>query len=465
MRTGVIISDKSVKVAKVKGNRQALLRVSLEPGVIQDGIIVDGAKLKDALSKLALTKEEVVLGLLEKHILGKSLTISDHESNLEAQVEEKLSSYVPAGAESYTDWQVLEKGEDYQKIFVASVPANLLDPYRALFKKLSIVLAGVEPLSFALSRHLPPQKTDTGVVASMIVCLEESEILLTIVNEKGGIELTSVLPQLAGGQKDELLTEISNMQGFYDKKTKGEKVGRIFLTGEGITAELKSEFEAALHIPCDFLRIASRSIGEQQALAFFPAFALCDLPIVFPKNHEHINLLSGETLLLYENERKTSSFTRALRIGVFSLGTLCFLYIAIIGFLLWEQNKANGEIVSLREEVGAGNSSKVRREISEVNKYIAISKKVLQKDPGFVFTTLSFLEEKSGSGITITSYTFDVEGRKVTIAGQSIERDRLIGFGQILETEGKFTNVKIPLTSLEKKGASTFSLSFEVPKQ
>lgn len=467
MRASIVISDKSIKVVKVQHSKPVLLRIPLEGGVVQDGIIKDETKLKNALLKLArqshLAKDDVVLGISEKHIFGKALVVADHGPDLEAKIHETVASYVPAVAQSYTDWQVLEKDEEHQKIFVASVPASFLDSYLTMLESLGIHIVGVEPLAFALSRHLPKIQQPPSK-ASFIVVLDESEILLTIVNKDGGIELTSVLPQETIGHPDEVLSEVATMGTFYDKKTQKEKIGRVFITGEGAEAVLKDKLASQLGVPSDFLQIQEQSIGQKDALTFFPVAALADLPVTFPKSHEHINLLAEEALVAQEHARKKAVLARFFRTLAVSLGSLCLLYAATLGFLFWEQYKAGREITQLRESIKAGNSSKVRKEIGQVNQYVGIAKKLLQKDAGEAITTLSFLSEKTPGGITITQYSLDLTKNTVLISGLSVERERLVSFGQILE-EGEFKNVKIPLTSLEKKGASAFSLSFELVKQ
>lgn len=490
MRVGLIFTDQGIKLVKIAGSKTLLLKIPLEKGMLEDGVIKDTEKLQAVLKKnsreLNLSKSEVILGISEKHIFSKATTISDGVLDLDEKINEEVNSSVPGGAASYSDWQVVEKSQDHKTVFIASVGADLLDSYLEMLKNASIRVIGIEPLAFALSRHVPKalpkentnppshktkeQQKDQEVPevpqskeSCLAIDLEEDEVLLTITNEKGRIALTSVLPHELLGHASELLSEISDMRSFYDKKNQEKKIGRALITGEGATDALKNQIATNLGIAVDFLRIPNDALSVQDSLSFFPVFALADLPITFPKNHECINLLSEEMLRVEEQTQKTVYREKLMKLAASVFAVLSVLYVFLFGFLVWSQYMFDKEAEAAREKelVVSGDSSKLRDTIASVNKYVAIVKKVKAREDN-VLEVLSFLEEKTPGGIVIHRYMLDLPKHTVSLTGQSIEREVLLGFKQVLVDEGKFQKVSIPLASLEKKGATNFSLSFEV---
>lgn len=491
MRVGLIFTDQGIKLVKIAGSKPLLLKIPLEKGLLEDGVIKDTEKLQAVLKKnsreLNLSKSEVILGISEKHIFSKATTISDGVLDLDEKINEEVNSSVPGGAASYSDWQVVEKSQDHKTVFIASAGADLLDSYLEVLKNASIRVIGIEPLAFALARHIPKALPKAHATASssktkdkqeeqqkdqevpeaqqskescLAIDLEEGEVLLTITNEKGRIALTSVLPHELLGHASELLSEISDMRSFYDKKNEEKKIGRALITGEGATDALKNQIATNLGIAVDFLRIPNNALSAQDSLSFFPVFALVDLPIAFPKTHEHINLLSEELLQAGEQTRKTTYREKLMKeiAGAFFFFSL--LYLFLLAFLFWNQYSFDRELDKQKELLKSGKFSQLRAKASSINTYIAGVKNVKEKESR-VLDILSFLSEKTPGGITIMHYTIDVSKNATSVTGQSLEREILLSFKQVLETEGKFQNIKIPLVSLEKKGATTFSLSFE----
>lgn len=502
MRTGVLISDKGIKAVKIVGKKPVLVNVPLEAGVLVNGEVKEKDKFKNALiklsSQLSLSGSEVVLGISEKHIFSKAITLKDHEIDFEEKIKEELETYVPEGGQSYTDWQVLKRSSESETIFVASAPASLLDAYITLFDEASIMVAGIEPITVALCRHLPksqptvvagnvtnhpsvkqgekskepaggpvqtpaPKTTNppSYAASTLLIVLEENDVLLSIIDDKGHIALTSVLPQESIGHANELLTEISNMRSFYDKKNETAPIGRVYTTGEGATEELKNQLSSQLGIPSEFLKMPFSSISLQNALAFFPVFSLADLPIVPAKNHENINLLPVDLLLLQERIRRKRTRVRLMSISAGFFGVMCVLYIFVLALLFWNNRQIDSELTALQTRAQTSDALATRKKASLVNKNISIIEK-FRLETSSPLEVLAFLAEKTPGGIVITHYSINLVNKTVLLSGQSLERDRLLAFRGILENEGKFRNIRIPLASLEKRGVSTFSLSFEV---
>ncbi len=481
MRTALVISDSHIKIAKIVGNKPLLASIPLDKDIIDDGGVKDEAKLKAVLLKIArefnLAKSEVILGISEKYIFSKTITVSDHGSDLEEKISHEVEAYSPAEGSTYLDWQILEKAENQETVFVVSARVNILDKYVAILQEVGISIAGIEPISFALGRHIPkqpPPKVPTPEgqnqplkgQATLIVDQEENETILVIANKKGKIELTSVLPRQASSAANELVGEITSMVAFYEKKEgkdETEKIGRVYITGAAAEST-KDQIAGNLSQTVDFLYIEQPSIKREDALSFFPVFALADLPLSFPKNHQHVNLLPADLSHLADEKSKIARKLHFAVIAADFFGVLCLFYLAILVFLLWNTYLLQNQITRQREAMKKDNAVKVREQVKELNREIAVVKKFKSSEESFL-ATLSFIADKSPAGLTITHYVYDAKQNSWIISGKSLEREQLLGFGQTLETEGKFTNVNIPLVSLEKKGSANFSLSFEGSKK
>lgn len=490
MRVGLSFNDTSIKLV-VLGGKPQFYKIALEKGILEDGVIKDEEKFKNALTKFArqidFAKGEVVFGVAERHMFSKTITVADHDTDLEEKVRLELEDYVPAGVASYSDWQILEKGRDSEKVFVASVPASFIDPYLSIFKSISIKVLGIEPLALSLARHIPRPAAATnapakpviqgktqkkvpepevvpiqeGHVTTLVLSIDESETLLIITNDQGQIELTSVLPKESVTDVNELLSEISDMRAFYDKKSKGNKISRIFLTGEAVSEQLLGQITSQLGVPAQFLRVPNAAVSASDSLSFFPAYALTDLPIVFPKDHIYINLLPEETLALEEQKKVARFHWWLVHLATVFFGVCTAIFVLLFGFLFWNGQTLGGKIAKEKEALANSKFSTLQSTANSVNKHLAIIKSLKDRDD-HVLGVLSFLSEKTPGGITVSQYKIDTTGRTVVINGQSIEREILLAFKGILEGEEVYQSIKIPLTSIEKRGAATFSLSFEV---
>lgn len=478
MRTALVISDSHIKIAKAAGSKPLLANIPLDKDVVDDGQVKDEAKLKTVLLKISrqfsLVKSEVILGISEKYIFSKTITVSDHGSDLEEKISHEVETYSPAEGSTYIDWQILEKTENQETVFVVAGRGNILDKYVAILREAGVFIAGIEPISFALSRHIPKQPLPTPEAqkqpvkgqATLIVDQEENETILIIANKRGKIELTSVLPKEVSAA-NELAAEITSMRTFYEKKEskdETEKIGRVYITGAAAAESTKEHLSAGLAMPVDFLYIPQPSVKREEALSFFPVFALADLPLAFPKNHQHVNLLPANLSHLVDEKLKIAGRLHLVGLAADFFGALFIFYIGILAFLLWNMYSLQSQITKQQEAMKKDNAVKVREQVKELNREIAVVGKFKKNEENFL-EALSFITDKSPAGLTITHYSYDMRQNSWIISGKSLEREQLLGFGQTLETEGKFSNVKIPLVSLEKKGSAEFSLSFEGSKK
>ena len=452
MRTGIVVTDSTIKIVTVIGSNVRMLRIPLEKGIIEDGSIKDPDKLKSLLLKAssqpAFAKGEVILSVSERHIFSKSLIISDHGTDLEEKIHEEIEDYVPSGAASYADWQVLEKGQDFEHVYVASISSELLDSYLGVFASASIHVVGIEPLAFSLARHTPRPLLQDAILpgkskgksedkqkrpqvkqevkpeiptSALVISLDENEALLVIVNDKGHIELTSVLPKESLSQENDFLSEVSDMRLFYDRKSKGTKIGRIFLTGQGATDRLISQISTHLGAPCDYLRIRLGSIAPADALSFFPVFALSDLPVVFPKDHTFINLLPEEALATQEYAKNASYRSKLMMITALFFGACCLVYSILFVYLFWSKYSIDALLTKQKEAFKGSKSAQLRYDVDAINKRIATIGRFRTKEDQ-TLKILSFLSEKTPGGITITGYKIDSTANVVFLNGTSFER-------------------------------------------
>lgn len=469
MPVGLFLTDKSIKIAKLTGKKSIFIKIPLEDGLLEDGLIKDEEKFKSILVEVAREvgseKKEVVLGISEKNIFTKTITVSTRDGNLEERIKEELEPYLPLPlGQLYTDWQILEEKDDSQRILIVSTPAVFLDNYINLLKAAAINVVGIEPLTFALSRKVASKnlsqvtKASANLPASLIIAFEEDEVFFVILDENSRVELTSVLSYKTPDQRSELLSEFFIMRTFYEKKNPGKKIGKLFITGEGVTDELKNQISSYISIESEFLRIENPLVSISDSLSFLAVLSLTDLPVTCPKDHRYINLLPEKMMILQEKAKKEAHIKRLLTISAGFLTTFCFLYLLLLTYFFFESQSLNRDITRQKSFL-SGNLGGVKQNLININREIGIVKRVRTKND-HLFDVLSFLTEKTPGGIVIKNYKIDLLQNTIFVGGLSLERERLLSFKQILEEDGKFKEVNIPLTDLEKKGMTTFSLSF-----
>lgn len=159
---GLDISDLSLKVVQLEKTRekikiQALGRLNLEPGIIENGEIKNKAELIKAVKRITsepmygkINSEEAVVCLPESKTFIKLIEIQKSPNDLKEIISHEIEKHVPMSLnEIYFDWQIIENRPDESSVLIGAAPKNIVDQYTDMLDqaKLYPVALEIEPVS------------------------------------------------------------------------------------------------------------------------------------------------------------------------------------------------------------------------------------------------------------------------------------------------------------------------------
>ncbi|MFH0818793.1 MAG: pilus assembly protein PilM [Patescibacteria group bacterium] len=321
---GLDISDYSIEAMELeqnfgKKNIKSYSRVKMESGIVENGKILN-------LSKLASNVDEVLATAKPKAIKTKDVSISLPDSQVytatinlpldlkDSEITEAIANQIPEIMpfdynSTVNAWQVLEKNDEEQTIFVAAVDREIYNGYEELAKKLNIRISSMEIESIATARAVIDKiNSNEGVllldigartsnisvfyglglysthnvpVAGHTFTQAISEKLKISFTEAEKLKITNGLDYkknqgelllIIQSHLQEILPEIKKSMSYFEDKTKKQinfgclVGGSAFLNGlpEYLTANLKIKLE----IGNPFTKIGNYAIIKKQGLLF-----------------------------------------------------------------------------------------------------------------------------------------------------------------------------------------------------
>jgi type IV pilus assembly protein PilM len=215
---GLDISDLSLKIVQLNKVRdkveiQAIGRISLNQGLIEDGEIKDQAKVIEAIKKLLanpkfgkVSSDEIIACLPETKTFIKLIEVAKTTNPIEEIISSEIEKYIPMSIdEIYYDWQVIENHSSKQLILIAAAPQEIVNQYIELINqaKLSTAALEIEPITICRSILAEESKKfkgeknknyiiiDFGAKRTSLVVYSKNTILFTVSMPIAGINITN----------------------------------------------------------------------------------------------------------------------------------------------------------------------------------------------------------------------------------------------------------------------------------
>lgn len=159
---GLDISDLSLKLVQLTRARgsvkiQALNRVGLEKGIIDNGEIKNEKELANGINKLisnpkygSISAKDVVACLPETKTFVKLITVEKTVNDLSITIESEIEKYVPFSKdEIYYDWQMIEQDSENYTVLIGAAQKSVVDQFLNLINltKLNLVALEIEPVA------------------------------------------------------------------------------------------------------------------------------------------------------------------------------------------------------------------------------------------------------------------------------------------------------------------------------
>jgi type IV pilus assembly protein PilM len=222
---GLDISDLSIKLVQFKKNGektkvQAIGKISLPSGVLENGEIKDVETLSRSLKKLIshpnygkVSGDEVIACLPETKTFLKIIEIDKNTPDANKAISDELEKHIPLPKEEiYYDFQAIRESNRSQIFLLGAAPRDIVNQYTNFFKenRLTPICLETEPLS--VCRALLPEEhikykeenkknyaiIDIGATNASMTVYAKNTILFSVSMPISGENLTDTIAEKLG---------------------------------------------------------------------------------------------------------------------------------------------------------------------------------------------------------------------------------------------------------------------------
>jgi hypothetical protein len=350
---------------------------------------------------------------------------------------------------AYLDWMVLERAKDWVRVLVVALPQELVESYALVLEEVGYQPVAFEITSLSLARMV---EKETGT--TMVVDVDEKEAVSVVVGPKGGIEVSSTAvfsdeKEVAG----DVVETVKKLLVFYRRKVgedrDGRKISKIFFCGQRARPELIQKVKAEVGIEGVLVK------AKRPDLAAFASLAQKD--VAAPIDENTINLIPPRIQGIYDQAARVREISGWLKIGLLFMLIIFFSYSVSAAWVYFETKRIENEIVkhqaSLTPEM-IKIESQAKLLNSQAKKIITLSGPRSE-----IASWISLILEKKPAGVIITHFSYDGDKEKAWVDGTAPNREALLSFQDTLKKTEEFSQVFVPLSSLEREVNVEFTLA------
>lgn len=439
----LLISENSLMVAKLDNNGKKLAfyeELALPAGLIVRNEIKDPEKLAAILSqikeKLKITDKFIVVGIPEDQCLNHALTLpSLNNREIEEAIAYQSDSFLPFPYQKEcVDWMLVGTLPDgKKKVLVSAIPKNIIEGYISVLEKTGFHPIAFESASLSLFRLVPEVERKVNFAMS----INKNSIIIILLKENA--ILTS---SLVSEQKDIPVTIKKILDYYLAESEKKENPLKIFLCGDSLSAPLSDQITQL------GLKIINLDSGIQDLPPLLSS--LLNKTVEHPRDEKTINIIPEDQLVKYDNTFREKGSKKIIRI---LLSFIIFLNL-ITAFAYYRL------LVNINNL--ARNITLTESELRDLEKLESFSNRtfIIKKSSGQqnLFIEINTLIKSNVSLVNVRNINYSKENKELILSGQTVARENLFQFKDILEKKRLFTKVLIPLSSLEKDNNIDFRI-------
>lgn len=352
----------------------------------------------------------------------------------------------------YFDWKKIAETEKELKVMIVAMQSSTLDTLIEIFEKVDIKAIRFEPSISALSRLIvnKNQVNDFGLIeinqfGCSVALIEEGVSTLTVTHDfsqqQGQADTNHALEKTLQG--------VQTLKLFYQNHHNQEFTLPILLSGESASQEIASWLESSLQLSVQMVQI------ETIPTYFLTSFAAAQRANEKAKDGANLNLLPDSLHQLYTAQRRQQKIDSVMKYGLISAG-LALVTSAII--FLTITIRLNILTTSLTQLTEVSQSYAYDKNlVTLANKTaVLVNQKFAAKTTPVV--SIEQLYQAQLPGIQIHSVLYDATQKSFVVTGLALTRSDLLKFKDQLMSSESFSNVHIPLESLEKPTDILFSI-------
>jgi Tfp pilus assembly PilM family ATPase/Tfp pilus assembly protein PilN len=450
----LVFSDQEIQLVQAnrKGQVLSAATLKLEPGIITRGQVKKpaqlGSLLKGFLNRKKLKTSFVAVGLPEIAAFNRVLTLPDLPlEELDDAVRWQSESLLPMSPrEAYLDWMLLEKDKKSLRVLVVALPAKLVEDYAKILTSLGFQPVAFEPTSLSLARLAAP-----GEKSTLVIEVREKEAILVIVGPAQEIELTSTVSLKEAGQREEFFSTVKNLLDFHQKKLKGQRktaVAKILLCGRGVNESLIAEVSKKTGLTTELASIKPLELASSVSLA--------RKNVAAPIDEKTINLLPPRIQGIYDLAEKSRFLSSWVKFVVFSFFLIFFGFSVVAARTFFDLKKIEGDMIQIQASISPemqaveARAKIVTKKSQQVLRLVDSQEKTLD--------LIEAIQAVIPEEVSLDHWSIDFEKKEILINGLATHRDRLLDFRHRLEGLRRFSQIRVPLSSLEREENVNFTI-------
>ncbi len=460
---GLSVGRASLRAVEMSshGKVRTAIEIPFPDTIFKDGELVKKDIFRDLLKKLITQGKfttpyvAVCFSEIYAYTRGYSLPLIPIEEIQEAVSWHVKDLFPFPEIDIYYDWKLLETHEKEYEIGVVAVPKKVLDPLVE-----EIINIGLKPLSF---------EPGASVIARLLLLKPHQQVIVTEINRHGAYVtlvdgekalFTTVVNYAADETSAEYVNSITatvkEIAAYYLKKgiTKSANPP-IILSGEAVNEEVAK-------LLCSSTGSSVKIFQTQlQNPGFNKAFAVAVSKIKPPYDPNTINLLPLSLQEQYDSERANLFYTNLLiRMIIGIIFTITFSVTSyIFTSMVRQQIELNVKLTSARTNAKRSDMQQLLLLNAQARNIVNLAP--LRKTPQ---DKLQVINTVLPAGITISQWEYDDTKLQYTLTGTADRREELLALKAKLEKTDEFTNVILPLGSLETPENIQFSITFVTKK-
>ncbi|MDO9399555.1 MAG: type IV pilus assembly protein PilM [bacterium] len=219
---GLDISDLSLKLVQLnkiqnKIKIQALSKVNLSEGIIDNGIIKNQAELIKAIKTLIanpqygkVSSEEIIACLPETKTFIKLIEIEKTPNPLKEVINQEIEKHIPMSLdEIYYDWQIVKNSIDKQSILIGVTPKNIVDQYASLLDQAKLSIIALEIESISICRSLLIEEAGLSLISSATAIRQNPPKIISKAGNYGIIDIGATRTSMIFYSKNTILFTVS----------------------------------------------------------------------------------------------------------------------------------------------------------------------------------------------------------------------------------------------------------------
>ena len=463
--SGIEISDLNIRITyfntskkvakKIPGynsetqeNKLVLIEEPIPENIISNGVIVNkelfGKIIKDIWKRENLVDSYAIVSIPEDKVYShifpfpKSVT----ETHLKEAIDLAIDFQLPFKRDTvYIGWENIGDSGDTNKIFVSTIPKNIVDDYIKTLEDAGINIFALESHIASIARCV---KLNPGEINLLTKKNHDSATIFTV--KDNVLQFSRTLPVLFIKEEKFLLDEINKTKNSLESEFK-ETIHEIPFEGTVIKDEYLKYLNGVANLDPQSKWLISVGAVVRGLIPQGQDKQISLLPMGIDETYKYHNI---------------KIFTRLIRnlsitVSIFFLLAFIAAYLFIFSISQTIQNES-----SIISSFPVSSDIIVKESlIKKVNSYTLVSQSILSTTPNWSIL-IDEINTRTIQGINISSFGAMSVNDKMFITGIAKTRDILNQFKKSFQDSTYFSEVDLPITNLEQKADIPFSISFRL---